>query len=99
MTVSQVVAIAKQVQDTGCPLDKPANPLRMKVHAKRCAGVAFVLEHLSQERLPELEADLPACVQSIMTRLKAKGIGPGCVELPQHMWHGLQVLAEPSFTT
>ena len=63
-------------------------------HGKRAAGVGYVLEQLSEEKLPEKPQDLGRHAKAIAVKLKQKGIGPSMIELPIHVQKALQTLQD-----
>ena len=49
---------------------------KYRQYGKRAAGVAYVLEQLSDESLPKAAADLRAHAKAIVLKLRQKGVGP-----------------------
>ncbi len=59
----------------------------MRMHAKHCVGVAFVLDQLSEATLPKRREDVPDYIRKGTQQSKKKGLAPGQVDLPQHVWN------------
>jgi hypothetical protein len=74
------------------PDDVVGNLQRARVHGKRAIGVNFAMKEIGKVPLkPEL---IPAHACSILTKLAARGIAPGKVELPGFLSRVLLAMKE-----